>query len=206
MRARVVDLCERGQRRPAFEARIFRVGVDRVEVVEVPQRVVAPTVGLGPDVDHVFPRNVLLAGLETEANRMFCHARYLTPAPAGDNDSGSPVSGSRRTATEPRSVYEEPDPRVAPPVLRREHLSNPSVTFVAGRRHGAHRHDLRHHAPARPRVSRAAEGRTPWSARPLRSMAFRARRRRSRRATRAPCRPRRRFAAPRPRPTRAPPT
>src|SRR5205085_4257095 len=44
-------LRERGERRPALEARAVGVDEDRVEVVEVPERVVAPAVGFLPDVE-----------------------------------------------------------------------------------------------------------------------------------------------------------
>jgi len=66
-------LGEGGDRRPRLEARPLRIDEDRVEVVEVPERVVTPAVGLPPQIQHVAPRDRLLAGLDAEADRMYRH-------------------------------------------------------------------------------------------------------------------------------------
>src|SRR5262249_42148478 len=73
-------LRERGERRPALEARPVGVDEDRVEVVEVPERVVAPGVGLLPEVEHRRPLDQLLAGLDAEADGMVRHPRAFNPS------------------------------------------------------------------------------------------------------------------------------
>src|SRR5262249_2633000 len=73
-------LRERGERRPALEARPVGVDEDRVEVVEVPERVVAPGVGLLPEVEHRRPLDQLLAGLDAEADGMGRHPRAFSPS------------------------------------------------------------------------------------------------------------------------------
>ena len=69
-------LGERGERRPAFQARALRIDEDRVEVVEEPERVVAPPVGLLPEVEHLRPLDSLLPRLDTETSR--CAGRHVT--------------------------------------------------------------------------------------------------------------------------------
>jgi hypothetical protein len=67
-------LAERGKRGPSFEARAGRVGnEDWIEVIEAPQRVVAPTVGVAPQLFQVFPLDQLLTGLNSESNWMLWH-------------------------------------------------------------------------------------------------------------------------------------
>src|ERR1019366_5507335 len=68
-------LAERAQKRPAFHARAGRVGhEDRIEVIERPQRVVAPGIGLAPKGAQLLSFDVLLSGLYSKANRMLVHA------------------------------------------------------------------------------------------------------------------------------------
>src|SRR5713226_8407411 len=67
-------LAERAQQRPAFHAWAGRVGhEDRIEVIEAPERVVAPAVGLAPEAAQLLPFDVLLSGLHSKANRMLVH-------------------------------------------------------------------------------------------------------------------------------------
>src|SRR5262249_40349730 len=94
-------LRERGERRPAFEARAGRIGEYREEVVEVPERVVAPAVCLLPEREHVVPRDVLLAGLDAEAGRVR-HERVLYHPRRSINQVSSTRSPS---ATYARSWY-----------------------------------------------------------------------------------------------------
>ena len=67
-------LREGGEHGPALEARALGVHEDRVEVVEAPQRVVAPRVGLLPEVEQLGPLDALLRGLDAEADRVSSHA------------------------------------------------------------------------------------------------------------------------------------
>src|SRR5271167_4438810 len=67
-------LAERTQKRPAFHARAGRVGhEDRIEMIECPERVVAPAVGLAPEGAQLLPFDVLLSGLNSKADRMLVH-------------------------------------------------------------------------------------------------------------------------------------
>src|SRR6266446_5027821 len=67
-------LAERAQHRPALEAGAVRVGYEnRIEVIEDPKRVVTPLVGLCPETRHAFPFDVLLRGLNPEADWMLVH-------------------------------------------------------------------------------------------------------------------------------------
>src|SRR5438046_867468 len=76
-------LRERGERRPALEARSLGVDEDRVEVVEVPERVVAPSVGLLPEREELRPLDGLLPGLDAEADRRGGHAASYTESTRG---------------------------------------------------------------------------------------------------------------------------
>src|SRR5439155_1108123 len=76
-------LRERGDRRPALEARPLGVDEDRVEVVEVPERVVAPGVGLLPQREELRPLEALLPGLDAEADRMAGHLASYTDSTRG---------------------------------------------------------------------------------------------------------------------------
>src|SRR5207249_4582671 len=76
-------LRERGERRPALEARPLGIDEDRVEVIEVPERVVAPGVGLLPEREELRPREALLPGLDAEADRMGGHAASYTDSTRG---------------------------------------------------------------------------------------------------------------------------
>ena len=71
-------LAECAEQRPALHARSGRVGhEDGIEMVEGPQRVVAPRVDLLPEVAHSLPGDILLAGLNSETNRMRRHRVLL---------------------------------------------------------------------------------------------------------------------------------
>src|ERR1700722_15862783 len=71
-------LAECGERGPSFHARAGGVGnEDWIEVIEGPQRVVAPTVRAAPQVSQLFPFNQLLAGLNSESNWMRRHCDFL---------------------------------------------------------------------------------------------------------------------------------
>src|ERR1700676_3873 len=50
-------------------------------MVEYPQRVVCPAVGLGPEAAQLFPRDILLSGLNSEANRMLVHCDLPSSQP-----------------------------------------------------------------------------------------------------------------------------
>ena len=64
-------LAQRGQQGPAFQAGTGRVGnEDRIKVIVDPERIVAPIVGLAPKIGNLFPRDHLLAGLKSKADRM----------------------------------------------------------------------------------------------------------------------------------------
>src|SRR5207249_3833424 len=76
-------LRERGERRPALEARALGVDEDRVEVVEVPERAVSPGVGLLPQREELRPLEALLPGLDAEADRMRGHAASYTGSMRG---------------------------------------------------------------------------------------------------------------------------
>src|ERR1700687_3657085 len=65
------------QRRPALEAWVIGGHEDRVEMVEVPQRVVTPRVGLLPQIEHGRPLDTLLSRLDAESNWMLRHDRSL---------------------------------------------------------------------------------------------------------------------------------
>src|SRR6266446_10352389 len=67
-------LAERAQHRPALEAGAVRVGHEnRIEVIEDPKRVVTPLVGQRPETRHAFPFDMLLRGLNPEADWMRVH-------------------------------------------------------------------------------------------------------------------------------------
>src|SRR2546427_660355 len=76
-------LRERGERRPALEARPLGVDEDRVEVVEVPERVVAPGIGLLPQSEELRPLDGLPPGLDAEADRRGGHAASYTESTRG---------------------------------------------------------------------------------------------------------------------------
>src|SRR5207253_7505050 len=76
-------LRERGERRPALDAWPLGVDEDRVEVVEVPERVVAPGIGLLPQSEELRPRDGLLPGLDAEADRRGDHAASYTESTRG---------------------------------------------------------------------------------------------------------------------------
>src|SRR5207249_12147221 len=76
-------LRQRGERRPALEARSLGVDEDRVEVVEVPERVVAPGVGLLPEREELRPLDGLLPGLDAETDRRGGHAASYTDSTRG---------------------------------------------------------------------------------------------------------------------------
>src|SRR5262249_22673792 len=80
-----------GERRPALEARSLGVDEDRVEMIEVPERVVAPGVGLLPQLEHVRPGDALLAGLDAETDPVGRHV-------------ASSVGMSARDATRSRNL------------------------------------------------------------------------------------------------------
>src|SRR5262249_55483088 len=63
-------LRERREERPPFQTGALRIDEDREEVVERPERVVAPVVGALPEVEEGGPFDELLPRLETEADRM----------------------------------------------------------------------------------------------------------------------------------------
>src|SRR5262249_26681236 len=96
-------LRERAQRRPAFEARTFRVDKDGIEVIKVPQRIVAPRIGLAPQVEHLGPLHTLLSGLDAETNRVRAHVISFR----GDDCAGS----STTTATAQRGYPRAPQAR-----------------------------------------------------------------------------------------------
>ena len=73
-------LAERAQQCPVLHAGAGGVGrEDRIEMIERPERVIAPGVEFRPDVAHPLPSYVLLPGLESKSNRMpghlFCDLR-----------------------------------------------------------------------------------------------------------------------------------
>jgi hypothetical protein len=77
---------ERAEHRPSFQARTARVGEDRIEVIERPQRVVAPRLGGQPELFDGRPFHVLLAGLNSETNGMLCHDELLQIELSRDNE------------------------------------------------------------------------------------------------------------------------
>src|SRR5579863_9487954 len=70
-------LTKRAQYRPTFHARGGRVGYEnRIKVIECPQRVISPTIGLTSKAAHLFPFDILLSGLHSKANRVFVHTIF----------------------------------------------------------------------------------------------------------------------------------
>src|ERR1700722_1680449 len=54
-------LAERAEQRPVFHARTGGIGREnRIEVIEGPDRVVAPSVGVAPEIAHPLPSDILL--------------------------------------------------------------------------------------------------------------------------------------------------
>jgi hypothetical protein len=76
-------LAKGGQQCPSFHAGSGRVRhEDRVEVVEDPERVVAPLVGVAPQLGHFVPSDVLLSGLNAKTDRMLRrHSAHLLICP-----------------------------------------------------------------------------------------------------------------------------
>src|ERR1700689_1089394 len=68
-------LAQRAEQRPALHTRTGWIGhEDGIEVVEVPQGAIAPSVDLFPEVAHPLPGDVLLAGLNSKTNRVRRHS------------------------------------------------------------------------------------------------------------------------------------
>src|SRR5216684_1474704 len=68
-------LSKRRQQRPTLEAWPVRIRrEDWVEMIEGPQRVITPAVGLRPETAQLFPFDVLLPGLNSKPDRMLVHS------------------------------------------------------------------------------------------------------------------------------------
>src|ERR1019366_10244913 len=67
-------LAERAEQRPVLHAPAGGIGrEDRIEMIERPNRIVAPRVDIAPEIAHPLPGDILLSRLESESNRMSGH-------------------------------------------------------------------------------------------------------------------------------------
>jgi hypothetical protein len=78
-----------GERREAFEAWALGIDEDRIEMIERPEGVVAPGVGLLPEIEDLPHSTHLLTGLNAEANGM-CVIVSSSGADATDAPSCEP--------------------------------------------------------------------------------------------------------------------